>query len=59
LAPEGAPIESSPVTVLQVNQNGQNEEHYDAGQNTFSIHEKGKAPRRGPNHAKRETATQR
>jgi hypothetical protein len=39
LAPERAPIEGAPVSVLQVNQNGQDEEHNDAGQNALSIHE--------------------
>jgi hypothetical protein len=55
LAPKGAPIKASPVSVLQVNQNGQNEEHYNAGQDAFLIHE-GETSHRGPANAKRETA---
>ena len=39
LAPERAPVEGAPVTVLQVNQNGEDEESDNAGQNAFSIHE--------------------
>ena len=42
LAPERAPVEGPPVPVLQVNQNGQDEEHHDAGQNALLIHEGGK-----------------
>jgi hypothetical protein len=38
LAPERAPIEGPPMSVLQVNQNGEDEEHDNAGQNAFSIH---------------------
>jgi hypothetical protein len=38
LAPERAPIEGSPMALLQVNQNGEDEEHDNAGQNAFSIH---------------------
>jgi hypothetical protein len=39
LAPEGAPVKSAPVTVLQVNKKGQDHEHNDASKNAFSIHE--------------------
>ena len=39
LAPESVPIEGSPMSVLEINKNGQNEEYNDAGQNAFSIHE--------------------
>jgi hypothetical protein len=39
LAPERAPVEGAPVAVLQINQNSEDEEHDNAGQNAFSIHE--------------------
>jgi len=39
LAPECSPVETSPVPVLQVNQNCQDEEYYCAGQNALFIHE--------------------
>jgi hypothetical protein len=59
LAPEHAPVEGSPMPVLQINQNGQDEKYNDAGQNAFLIHERGKTPRRGPSNAQRETAVPR
>ena len=39
LAPESVPIEGPPMTVLEINKNGQDEEYNDACQNAFSIHE--------------------
>ena len=39
LAPEGTPVKTSPVPVLQIDQNGQDEKHSYAGQNAFLIHE--------------------
>jgi len=47
-----APIESSPFAKLQVNQNGQNKEHDDAGQNALFIHE-GEDLRRSPRDRQR------
>jgi hypothetical protein len=57
LAPEGAPIEALPVPVLQINEGGQNQKHNRTGHNAFSIHQGKSTSRRGPSHAKRETAS--
>jgi hypothetical protein len=51
LTPERSPVEASPMPVLQVNQNCQDEKHYDTGQNSLFIHErpsKRRIPRRAP-----------
>jgi hypothetical protein len=47
LAPEGAPVECPPMSVLQVYKNRQYAQHHQAGKNALLIHE-GEAPRRGP-----------
>src|SRR5580658_8654728 len=39
LRPERAPVEAPPVTNLQVNQSGQNEEHRHSGHDALFIHE--------------------
>jgi hypothetical protein len=57
LAPESAPVKALPVSVLQVYEGGQNKKHNHAGQNAFFIHSGEYTSRRGPSHAKRETAS--
>jgi hypothetical protein len=39
LAPKCSPVEGSPVPVLQVNQDGQDEEYHHTGQNSLLVHE--------------------
>src|ERR1700693_5428988 len=45
LAPECSPVKALPVAVLQVNQNGQDEEHHHAGHDALFVHE-GRSSRR-------------
>ena len=40
LSPKRGPVEALPMTILQVKQSGQNEEHCNTGQNAFFIHER-------------------
>jgi len=56
LAQESVPIERSPMPILEINKKGQDEEDNNAGQNAFSIHEKGEISAPHPNARSRETA---
>src|SRR4029077_13162821 len=56
LTPERPPIKCPPMPVLHVNQDGQYEEHHNAGQNSLFVHEGGRTPRRSLSNATRQTA---
>ncbi len=58
LAPERSPVKALPMPVLQVNQNGEDEEHHRTGNNTLFVHSDENpraailATRRGKRHHK-------
>jgi hypothetical protein len=57
LRPERGPIKALPVTILQLKQNGQDEEHHRTGHDALFVHEEGSlAPR--PRNAKRKRHSQ-